>query len=243
MFKPRESTLPGPHILYDAAHFTKADVTGVNQRWFDPAYWQDRGCVTGWAGGRGRVVFFRTGGVDYVLRHYRRGGRVATLLGDRYLWTGLSQSRAWREWGLLRRLTEMDLPVPRPVAAQVDQSGIFYRADIITLRIPQARSLAQHLLERALPDEWWQRVGRTLSRFHARGVDHADLNAHNILLNPDGVFLIDFDRGRLRRPDRAAARANLARLQRSLEKLGRLNEPFHCSGPAWQALLRGYDQA
>jgi hypothetical protein len=73
MFKPRESTLPGPHILYDAAHFTKAGVTGVNQRWFDPACWQDRGCVTGWAGGRGRVVFFRSGGVDYVLRHYRRG--------------------------------------------------------------------------------------------------------------------------------------------------------------------------
>jgi 3-deoxy-D-manno-octulosonic acid kinase len=137
----------------------------------------------------------------------------------------------------------MDLPVPRPVAAQVDQSGIFYRADIITLRIPQSRSLAQHLLERALPDEWWQRIGGTLSRFHACGVVHADLNAHNILLNPDGVFLIDFDRGRLRGPDRAAARANLARLQRSLEKLGRLNEPFHYNGPAWQALLRGYGPA
>jgi len=51
---------------------------------------------------------------------------------------------------------------------------------------------------------------------HAAGADHADLNAHNILLDGDGVVsVIDFDRGRLRNGG-SWMRRNLARLQRCL---------------------------
>jgi 3-deoxy-D-manno-octulosonic acid kinase len=51
-------------------------------------------------------------------------------------------------------------------------------------------------------------------------VDHADLNAHNILFDASGQgWMIDFDRSHLRIPATAWREANLQRLQRSLRKL------------------------
>src|SRR6056297_607672 len=75
---------------------------------------------------------------------------------------------------------------------------------------------------------------------HDAGVCHADLNAHNIQLGGQGaVWLLDFDRGRLRRPG-AWQRRNLARLLRSLEKL-RANVPgFRYGAGDWRELVAGY---
>jgi 3-deoxy-D-manno-octulosonic acid kinase len=50
-------------------------------------------------------------------------------------------------------------------------------------------------------------------------VQHADLNAHNIMLGENGeVWLLDFDRGRLRTPGSWRGRV-LDRLARSLAKI------------------------
>ena len=77
--------------------------------------------------------------------------------------------------------------------------------------------------ERALVttrDAPWEETGRLVRRFHRAGLDHADLNAHNILFDAGGKgWLIDFDRGRLRIPETRWRRDNLARLRRSLLKL------------------------
>ena len=51
----------------------------------------------------------------------------------------------------------------------------------------------------------WIAIGRCIRRFHDLGVCHADLNAHNMLLNEDAkVYMIDFDQCQLRH--RAVAR-------------------------------------
>ena len=65
-----------------------------------------------------------------------------------------------------------------------------------------------------------RRFRRLVARFHRAGVDHADLNAHNLLFNPQGKgWMIDFDRGALRIPATRWRENNLMRLQRSLLKL------------------------
>ena len=224
------------HILYDAALLENPGADC-----FEPAHWRARGALQGAAEGRGAAVFIHAGKQDYVLRHYRRGGMAARLSADCYLWTGLARSRAWREWHLLAELAGRGLPVPRPVAARVQRAGLCYRADILLLRIPAARPLAEMLMEEALPEAGWQALGALLQRFHAAGVFHADLNARNILRDAGGGFhLIDFDRGRLRPPQANWQQANLARLRRSLDKFARRGQGFHFSGKDWQALLRGY---
>ena len=71
-----------------------------------------------------------------------------------------------------------------------------------------------------MDDARWAAIGRCLRRFHDAGVQHADLNAQNIMLGAQGeVWVLDFDRGRLREPGAWRERV-LDRLARSLAKIG-----------------------
>ncbi|HJU39356.1 MAG TPA: 3-deoxy-D-manno-octulosonic acid kinase, partial [Tahibacter sp.] len=173
---------------------------------------------------------------ECVLRHYRRGGLVARVLDDRYLWTGEPRTRAFAEFRLLQTLAARGLPVPAPVAARYRRSGPFYRADLLMRRIPQSRTLAQHLAQETADAAAFARVGATIARFHAAGAYHADLNAHNIMLAGDNVYLIDFDRGELREPESGWQRENLERLKRSLAKIGASDLDAR-----WAALAGAYD--
>ncbi|RZA25006.1 MAG: 3-deoxy-D-manno-octulosonic acid kinase, partial [Lysobacteraceae bacterium] len=86
-------------------------------------------------------------------------------------------------------------------------------------RLPDVRSLADRA-QVAGKDAPWEETGRLVARFHRAGLDHADLNAHNVLFNAQGKgWLIDFDRGALRIPATRWRENNLVRLQRSLLKL------------------------
>jgi 3-deoxy-D-manno-octulosonic acid kinase len=209
------------------------------ERVFERDAWRARGVVEEAAGGRGTVAFLRAGDRRWVLRHYRRGGLVARLLDDTYLWTGADRTRSFREWRLLRRLREWGLPVPRPVAARYSRSGLVYRADLLTEELPTRRTLAQALAAAPLDAAAWHAVGACIGRLHARGVQHADLNAHNLLLGDDGaVYVLDFDRGRVR-PRGAWEQAVLERLRRSLAKVTTDLPPGRFDETAWAALLTG----
>ncbi|MGH8500901.1 MAG: 3-deoxy-D-manno-octulosonic acid kinase [Gammaproteobacteria bacterium] len=228
-----QANSPGERILYDADAAERVD-----RSWFNPAA---RGWLTGNAQGRGQALFFRHRETEYVLRHYRRGGAVAAVLGDRYFYTGLHRTRAWREWGLLARVTALGLPAPRPLAARVVIAGLFYRADLITYRLMDTRPLSEILKHAPLPQAAWREVGRVIARFHDAHVCHADLNAHNVMLDARGeVALIDFDRARFRRSAARWRRANLVRLHRSLRKLKRLNPALNFSASDFEALRAGY---
>jgi 3-deoxy-D-manno-octulosonic acid kinase len=120
---------------------------------------------------------------------------------------------------MLSRLRALDLPVPAPLLAGWWRQGATYRAAILVERIPGTRALAGWLGE-GVGDAPWEAVGRTIAAFHRHGVDHADLNAHNILVDASArVWLIDLDRGRRRPPAESWRNGNLDRLERSLAKL------------------------
>jgi 3-deoxy-D-manno-octulosonic acid kinase len=221
-------------ILYDDALLSHAGV-----ELFQPEYWRSRGALQDAVGGRGGAFIVAAPGGDWVLRHYHRGGFAAHLSRDRYLWTGLERSRPWREWRLLAELYREGLPVPQPVAAQVQPGSLLYRGDLITRRIPDARSLAEGLSRKGHDRLPWADVGRCIQRFHAAGIWHADLNAHNILIDKQGrVYLIDFDRGTRRPPQTSWQAANLRRLYRSLSKL--LPDGPHSPDVFWKDLMEGY---
>ena len=227
------------YILYDAACIENPDSFG-----FDADYWASQDAIIGFAEGRGTTFFVQYAGEDYVLRHYRRGGFIARLSPDQYVWTGLQRTRAWREWRLLAQMREMDLPVPQPVAVQVVRNGMTYSADIMTRRISHTTTLAEELERHALSEDTWQELGRMIRRFHHHGVWHADLNANNVLIDTENrIYLIDFDRGRLRQPARQWQQANLDRLKRSLLKLQSHTESFYFAESDWETLLAGYFSA
>lgn len=222
-------------ILYDASL-----VNHMREPWFDPATWVGAPRAPGYAGGRGATLFIQCEGQDWVLRHYHRGGTVARIARDGFIWTGATRTRSFAEWRLLARLQAAALPAPRPVAARYRRRGLFYTADLITQRIADVVPLSTRMARGPVAASVWRRVGECLGRFHAAGVYHADLTAHNLqITSTDEIFLLDFDRGRIMPGDGAWRRRNLERLERSLQKVSNgARGGFTASD--WSALLDGY---
>ncbi len=211
---------------------------GAAESLFDPEFWRRRGELIAVTGGRGSAWFIASGAQQWALRHFRRGGFMARLWQDGYVWAGEERVRAFAEWRLLQALWQQGLPVPQPVAARYDRSGWCYRCDLITQRILGAKPLSSVLADAALSESWWRAVGAAVARLHRAGVDHADLNAHNILLG-ETVTVIDFDRGRLRAQGAWSSR-NLQRLRRSLAKISRALPPDRYTEQTWSWFLDGY---
>lgn len=221
-------------MLYDASRMDQPDTAA-----FEREYWRRRGALEVVAGGRGSVAFVGDAGRRWVLRHYRRGGFVARFLDDTYLYTGRARTRAHAEFRLLRRLREWQLPVPVPVAARCLRAGLVYRADLITEELPTRLTLARALESGTLEPGTWRAVGRCVALLHARGVQHADLNAHNLLLGAGGeVYVLDFDRGRIRARGAWEGRV-LERLRRSLQKVSGSLAPGRFGDAEWRLLLDG----
>ncbi len=222
-------------VLFDSSLFNEPPI-----HLFDGDTLDRQDLLTGHAAGRGQVWFFRYAGREMVLRHFRRGGLLRHFMHDSYLRPAARHSRSWREWQLLQRMYAQGLPVPRPVAAQARIRGPLYSADLITERIPGARSLAEHLRQAPLDEESWRRIGATVGLFHERDIWHSDLNAYNILLDDSGsVYLIDFDSGR-EGASGLGKRRNLSRLLRSLRKIRAATPFFAFDESFWQCLLQGY---
>jgi 3-deoxy-D-manno-octulosonic acid kinase len=224
-------------MLYDASR-----AGNLSAEWFEPGWWRSRGALEGSARGRAAAYFLRAAsGARYVLRHYHRGGLMARLSGDRYAWQNEERSRPFAEWLITYRLHRAGLPVPAPVGARYLRAGSTYTGDLITERLPVVGSLAECLRTGALSVITWISIGRCIRRFHDVGLCHADLNAHNVLLSEEDVYLIDFDRAQLRLAG-LWRDSNLVRLRRSLEKITWALPADRFGESDWHGLLDGYRQ-
>ncbi len=241
MIRAQRQTTPDGSIVFDAT--ATAQAHRFEPDWFEAAHWLAQGRAQNASGGRGGAIYLDAPFGRCVLRHYRRGGMVARVMGDRYLWTGAERTRGFAEFALLAELHGRGLRVPAPVAARYRRHGAHYRADLITRRIEGASNLAELVARDRCDADVAARVGETVAEFHTAGVFHADLNAHNVLLADDTVWLVDFDRGQIRAPTRDWQLANLARLRRSLLKLGaaRDGEPAF-DRTCWNPLMAAYER-
>jgi 3-deoxy-D-manno-octulosonic acid kinase len=209
---------------------------------FTPEAWQTVERVTGRlrSAGRGDTLVVSDGIREFVLKHYVRGGLPGRFVHDRYLWLGEARSRAFAEWRLLATMIDMGLPVPRPAAARYRHHGLWYSADLLTLRVPGIEPLSARLASDETDAELWRGIGRAIRHFHDAGVRHADLNAYNVQVDREGgVVLLDFDRGELRSPGSWHSQ-NLDRLHRSLRKLKQLDPALHFAEPDWRLLVEAY---
>jgi len=183
-----------------------------------------------------------------VVRRYARGGTVAPLLGDRYLRTG--NPRPFHELLASRAVRQAGIRTPGVLAAAVYPSGAFYRADLVTEFLAGTEDLAALLFgstrvtaTRFSPSGGPDRptisvlsaasgAFRTRALLAAvelvrtlalRGIQHADLNAKNILVtagDPENLHLVDLDRCRTGlRPSPRIQLRMIGRLRRSLARL------------------------
>lgn len=225
----------GGFIVYDADALPSADA-GL----FDAENWRAQGRLCGAAPGRGTTAFIEAPFGAAVLRRYLRGGWAARFSRDRYWFTGVESSRPFREFHLLRRMSQAGLNVPEPLAALCERGGPFYRGALLTRRIDAAQALADRYGDPGLD---WGRLGADLRAFFEAGVRHADLNARNILIKSDtgATWLLDFDRSGFTPGVDVDGASQLARLRRSLDKTWNA-DPADLDRH-WQDLVGGYRAA
>ena len=78
-----EAAIDGGRMLYDTLR-----TSNFSPAFFEPEYWRGHDAIEGSALGRGTTWFIRSGDSRFVLRHYRRGGLMARVSKDAYLWRG-----------------------------------------------------------------------------------------------------------------------------------------------------------
>ena len=216
-------------------------ITNLSQALFDAQYWQEQDKVVGSATGRGTTWFVQLEDMQAALRHYRRGGLFGKIVKDHYWFTGWEQTRSLQEFNLLRVLIESGVNVPRPIAARAVKTGLTYRADLLSERIPNAKDLVSILPDNPLPEAMYQKVGQEIAKMHNANVNHTDLNIHNILIDEqEKIWIIDFDKC-CQQPDGDWKQGNLERLKRSFLK-EQDKRQIKWQETDFEALLDGYNQ-
>ena len=236
MSLPRQKRIEHGMIWFDETLIGDAD-----QHCFDPDYWQTQQRIVGSAQGRGTTWFIQLDSLQVALRHYRRGGLLGKLVADHYWFTGWGKTRSAQEFTLLTQLRQAGVNVPRPVAARVVRRGFTYQADLISERIEHAQDLVEVLQAAPLSQTHYHHIGAEIAKMHHAGVDHTDLNIHNILLDShQTVWLIDFDKCAFR-TGKDWQQGNLDRLKRSFIK-EQHKRKIHWQEADFTALLQGYTQ-
>lgn len=238
-----------------------ADLKAIDKL-FNPACLEAENIITKTASGRGLVYFFTALDENCVLRHYYRGGLVAKISNDKFIFQHIEKTRPFRELNLLAKLHAAGLMVAKPIAAKITRHGLSYSADIITGTIEHAQELHEHLMQQPLEETSWKEIGACLRKMHNLQACHFDINVKNILLqasiqslennDPDNVqsrseaviniYLLDFDGCKLRKGEHWKS-ANLNRFKRSLVKQKAKYSPYYYDETCWRWIEEGYCQA
>ena len=214
--------------------------TPLTEQHFDLGYWRNTPDYSELSGGRGATARITVEDRAVILRRYYRGGLVSKLLTDQYLWLGRSRTRPWRECRALEHAYHQGLPVPQPIAAYVCRQAGWYRAAIMTEYIANTETLAARLRVAGAASTIWEQLGQLIRQLHEARICHPDLNLTNILIDDvNRLYLIDFDRARVRSRLGDWQWGALHRLKRSLDKFNRRYRPDHAEDD-WQVLMDGY---
>jgi hypothetical protein len=165
------------------------------------------------------------GAPEIYARRSRRGGFIASILEDVYLG---ANPRPLSELALTVEAMNRGVPVVEPMGAIVEWIGpLLYRGFFLTRAIP-GMTLWQLLLtddDSVVRSHVLEQARTAIETMHAKGLSHADLNLHNLLVTQAGesftVMILDLDKSRLYDSPLSPAmrRANLKRLARSARKL------------------------
>jgi len=164
-------------------------------------------------GGRGPVWRVDLAGTPAAVRHFRRGGWMGPLLGDRYFDT---PPRPFVELEVSEALRAAGVRTPRVLAAVVVPAHPGYRADLATEWLSPGLDLEELLRPNLYPAAERapavEAAAQTIARAHAAGLDHPDLRPRNLFLRPLGpgrweAAILDLDRARMTTAGSATAPA------------------------------------
>jgi tRNA A-37 threonylcarbamoyl transferase component Bud32 len=133
------------------------------------------------------------GAVDVVVKQFRNQGAKARLNRR------LKGSKAERSWKVARSLVEAGLLTPAPVMRieSVEPEG----ASFYICRQLEGATEARYILREATAGNadpgFLQDLGRLARRLHDAGIWFRDFTSGNVLVHPDGLYLVDLNRARV----------------------------------------------
>jgi len=164
-------------------------------------------------------------GIELFARRGRRGGLIGSILGDIYM--GMAP-RPLNELAVTVEAKRRGIPVAEPMGAMIEWIGpALYRGFFLT-RAVRGMTLWEFVKnddDQTVRSHVLGQARAAIEMMHDKGLFHADLNLHNLLVTQAGesftVIIIDLDKSRLFDAPVSAAmrRANAARLMRSARKL------------------------
>jgi 3-deoxy-D-manno-octulosonic acid kinase len=169
------------------------------------------------------------------------------LLKDRFLASKVT--RPIRELWATVEARARGVPAPAVVAGAVYASGPFYRADLVTELVPDARTLEALIFGSGGSDDAagvLTQAGRLVRTLERALVLHIDLNAANVLLvrgeEASGARVVDLDGCIVfPRDERPFGEVMRKRLERSLRKLAK-RYGRDLAQHEWDALRAGYEE-
>ena len=206
------------YIQYNSNVFSN-----FSNKLFNIDYISKEGLIKSVMDGRGKALELEYGGKSYFLKHYIRGGFVAKISYDRYIFNSLASTRAVKEYNFLNTMNDKGLPVPKAAALQVITNRFTYKADLITCKIENEGTLYEFIKNNKMTKALWNALSTTIEKFYQENVYHSDLNAKNIIIDKDNnFFLLDFDNSYFFY-DKKLFTKSMFRLERSLKKIKNYN--------------------
>ncbi len=164
-------------------------------------------------------------GTELFARRGRRGGLIASILSDTYF--GMTP-RPLTELAVTLEAMRRGISVAEPMGAMIERIGpVLYRGFVLT-RAVRGMTLWEFLKtddDPTVRNHVLAQVRAAIDTMHNKGLFHADLNLHNLLVarahDSFTVIIIDLDKSRLFDAPLSSAmrRANAGRLLRSARKL------------------------
>jgi 3-deoxy-D-manno-octulosonic acid kinase len=206
---------------------------------FDPKYWQDKNQINKIGIGRADAYLIDLDNQQWVLKEYRRGGRIGRILSNQYFYLSAKNIRPIKEWKIINQLFLSGLPIPKPIGLLVSTAPFIYSASLITEYLKDTVTLLDKIMIGGnLNEYYWKSIGITIKKFHDYGVSHSDLNLRNLLINnKNEIFMIDFDKAFIT-TKKTYFHSNLKRFKRSIFKHIRLEREAEM---AYQLVLEGYN--
>ncbi|MCW2834765.1 MAG: serine/threonine protein kinase [Nocardioides sp.] len=130
---------------------------------------------------------------SYTEGRSMKRSRDVRALKRKSTWGKVVASGEWAasEWGALKRLYELGLPVPYPVQMEGTEIVMEWITQLVDGQVETAPRLAQTRPAPDLLEHYFERVGDALTTMVQAGVVHGDLSPYNVLAAGERLVIID----------------------------------------------------
>lgn len=154
----------------------------------------------------------------------------------------LKKSPAFEAFHILVDLTQMGVPVCRPLAVVVERNRLTTQARLLTYELAEAETCSEVLCKREIPENIWQQLGALTRQLHDLKVSLKDLSLDAFVLNSQAKLFLRkvYGLSKNQTVDSAWKQIELQSLLTSILEMRQREPHFFFDDRDWLALTQAY---